>query len=59
MLSRINFSINSANIQTQEFLVNISVCIVVVRHLGDKLYARWWQLFRDIVSPRRHDNNMG
>jgi hypothetical protein len=26
--------------------------------LGDEQQASWWQQFRDIVSPNRHDNAM-
>jgi hypothetical protein len=30
---------------------------VLIYHLGDEQWARWWPQFRDVVSPRRHDNH--
>jgi hypothetical protein len=27
----------------------------IIIHLGDEQYARWWQQFRDIVLPHRHE----
>jgi hypothetical protein len=38
-------------------LVNIiSPCLCIfIYHLRDEYYARWWQEFRDIVSPHRHE----
>jgi hypothetical protein len=28
-----------------------------IYHLGNKRWAHWWQQFRDIVSPHRHDHD--
>jgi hypothetical protein len=30
---------------------------VLIYHLEDKQYARWWPQFRDVVSPYRHDHH--
>jgi hypothetical protein len=34
------------------FPVNISMLIY---HVGDEQYARWWPQFRDVVSPHRSE----
>jgi hypothetical protein len=29
---------------------------MLIYHLSNKQQAQWWQQFRDIVSPHRHDH---
>jgi hypothetical protein len=39
------------------FPVNIipSWLSMLIYHLKDEQYARWWQQIRDMVSPNRHE----
>jgi hypothetical protein len=30
---------------------------MLIYHLGDEQYARWWPQFRDVASPHRHENH--
>jgi hypothetical protein len=30
---------------------------MLICHLGDEQWARWWLQLRDVVSPRRHDHH--
>jgi hypothetical protein len=31
--------------------------LIIIYHLGDEQYARWWPQFGDLVSTHRHDHH--